>query len=74
MEERIKKIALDLGYDLALDELLTVMHKFQIPDPSDDDIALWVLITLNQNIDWASVLDEAIITDPVLRHTIIQNN
>lgn len=74
MEDRIKKIALDLGYELTPDELLTVMHKFQVPDPTDDDIALWVLIALKQNIDWASVLNEAIITDPVLRHTIIQNN
>lgn len=74
MEDRIKSIALGLGYDLTQDELLTVMHKFQVPDPTDDDIALWVLVYLKQNIDWASVLNEAIITDPVLRHTIIQNN
>lgn len=70
MEDRIKSIALGLGYDLTPDELLTIMHKLQVPDPTDDDIALWVLICLRQNIDWETVLNEANITDPILLHTI----
>lgn len=74
MEERIRQVALGLGYDLTPDELLTIMHKFKVPDPTDDDIALWTLISLQQNIDWAAVLNEGNITDPVLRYTMIENN
>lgn len=74
MEDRILKIALAGGYELSTSEVLGVMHKINPGDPTDDDIYLWILVVCGSDIDWASVKQDANLTDPVLISLLEKNS
>lgn len=87
MEDRILKIALSAGYELSTSEVLGIRFALNVDDPTDDDIYLWVLI-LNASdrdngsdkddtysfIDWASVKQNATLTDPTLISLLERNS
>jgi hypothetical protein len=81
MEDRILKIALEGGYELSTSEVLGIQFALNVDDPTDDDIYLWVLILSGSDkddsysfIDWASVKQDAILTDPALISLLEKNS
>jgi hypothetical protein len=81
MEDRILKIALEGGYELSTSEVLGIRFALNVDDPTDDDIYLWVLILSGSDmddsyasIDWASVKQNAILTDPALISLLEKNS
>lgn len=81
MEDRILKIALAGGYELSTSEVLGIKFALNVDDPTDDDIYLWVLILSGSDkddsysfIDWASVKQDAILTDPALISLLEKNS
>jgi hypothetical protein len=81
MEDRILKIALEVGYELSTSEVLGIQFALNVDDPTDDDIYLWVLILSGSDkddsysfIDWASVKQDAILTDPALISLLEKNS
>jgi hypothetical protein len=81
MEDRILKIALEAGYELSTSEVLGIQFALNVDDPTDDDIYLWVLILSGSDkddsysfIDWASVKQEANLSDPALISLLEKNS
>jgi hypothetical protein len=81
MEDRILKIALEGGYELSTSEVLGIRFALNVDNPTDDDIYLWVLILSGSDkddsysfIDWASVKQDAILTDPALISLLEKNS
>jgi hypothetical protein len=81
MEDRILKIAMEAGYELSTSEVLGIQFALNVDDPTDDDIYLWVLILSGSDkddsysfIDWASVKQDAILTDPALISLLEKNS
>ena len=81
MEDRILKIAMEGGYELSTSEVLGIQFALNVDDPTDDDIYLWVLILSGSDkddsyssIDWASVKQDATLTDPALISLLEKNS
>ena len=81
MEDRILKIAMEGGYELSTSEVLGIRFALNVDDPTDDDIYLWVLILSGSDkddsysfIDWASVKQNATLTDPALISLLEKNS
>lgn len=72
---------MEAGYELSTSEVLGIQFALNVDDPTDDDIYLWVLILSGSDkddsysfIDWASVKQDAILTDPALISLLGKNS